>query len=81
MKRAVPKTTPTSRRSLGSRCPSKSQACSAVGERSFAEITPGLQNNLHRWHDPTPGLWLNEDPIGDEGSDENLHKYVGRQDG
>jgi len=32
-----------------------------------------LQNNLHRWYDPTPGRWLSEDPIA---SDLNLYRYV-----
>jgi len=35
-----------------------------------------LQNNLHRWYDASVGRWLSEDPIGFEGGDENLHRYV-----
>jgi RHS repeat-associated protein len=36
----------------------------------------GLQNNLHRWYDPTIGRWLSEDPIGFKGGDHNLYRYV-----
>ena len=37
----------------------------------------GLQNNLHRWYDPTVGRWMSEDPIGFEGKDGNPYAYVG----
>jgi RHS repeat-associated protein len=37
----------------------------------------GLQNNLNRWYDAEVGRWLNEDPIGFEGGDANLCRYVG----
>jgi RHS repeat-associated protein len=43
--------------------------------RLFDEAT-GLQNNLHRWYDPTIGRWLSEDPIGFKGGDHNLYRYV-----
>ena len=36
----------------------------------------GLQNNLHRWYDAEIGRWLSEDPIGFEGGDANLYRYV-----
>jgi RHS repeat-associated protein len=41
------------------------------------DATTGLQNNLHRWYDPTVGRWLSEDPIGFAGGDANLYRYVG----
>ena len=44
---------------------------------SADDLVVGLQNNLCRHYDPTPGSWLSEDPIGFEGGDENLRKYVG----
>lgn len=31
----------------------------------------------NRWMDPTIGRWISEDPIGFDGEDENLHRYVG----
>ncbi len=37
-----------------------------------------LQFNCHRHYDPTPGQWLSEEPIGWEGLDENLRRYVGK---
>ena len=37
----------------------------------------GLQNNLQRWYDPQTGRWASEDPIGFEGGDANLYRYVG----
>ncbi|MBP3692879.1 MAG: RHS repeat-associated core domain-containing protein [Thermoguttaceae bacterium] len=35
-----------------------------------------LQNNINRWYDATVGRWLSTDPIGFEGSDTNLYRYV-----
>jgi RHS repeat-associated protein len=35
-----------------------------------------LQNNLNRWYDPAIGRWMSADPIGFEGSDANLYRYV-----
>jgi RHS repeat-associated protein len=43
--------------------------------RLFDDAT-GLQNNLHRWYDPTIGRWLSEDPIGFTAGDANLFRYV-----
>jgi RHS repeat-associated protein len=43
----------------------------------FFEIHTGLQNNLHRWYDPTLGRWLSEDPGGFAMGDANLYRYVG----
>ena len=43
--------------------------------RLFDEAT-GLQNNWHRWYDPTVGRWLSEDPIGFRAGDANLSRYV-----
>ena len=37
----------------------------------------GLQNNLNRWYDSKTGSWVSEDPIGFNGSDANLYRYVG----
>lgn len=39
----------------------------------------GLQNNLNRWYDAALGKWLSEDPIGFEGGDANLGRYVGNE--
>ena len=36
-----------------------------------------LQNNLNRWYDFRVGRWLSEDPIGFNGGDGNLYRYVG----
>ena len=36
-----------------------------------------LQNNINRWYDATIGRWLSQDPIGFEGNDTNLYRYVG----
>ena len=35
-----------------------------------------LQNNINRWYDATVGRWLSADPIGFEGNDTNLYRYV-----
>lgn len=35
-----------------------------------------LQYNRARWYDPTIGRWTTEDPIGFEGGDANLYRYV-----
>ena len=35
-----------------------------------------LQNNINRWYDATIGRWLSVDPIGFEGNDTNLYRYV-----
>ena len=35
-----------------------------------------LQNNINRWYDATIGRWLSIDPIGFEGNDTNLYRYV-----
>ena len=36
-----------------------------------------LQNNVNRWYDSITGRWLSTDPIGFEGNDTNLYRYVG----
>ncbi len=36
----------------------------------------GLQWNINRWYDPKVGRWISEDPIGFEGKDWNLVRYV-----
>ncbi|MDO4575232.1 MAG: RHS repeat-associated core domain-containing protein [Planctomycetia bacterium] len=41
------------------------------------DTSTALQNNINRWYDATMGRWLNPDPIGFEGSDANLYRYVG----
>ena len=35
-----------------------------------------LQNNINRWYDASSGRWLCTDPIGFEGNDTNLYRYV-----
>ncbi len=40
------------------------------------DATTGLQNNLHRWYDPTVGRWLSEDPIGFAAGDANMYRYI-----
>ncbi|MGB4727484.1 MAG: RHS repeat-associated core domain-containing protein [Thermogutta sp.] len=35
-----------------------------------------LQNNLNRWYDARVGRWLSEDPLGFDGGDSNLYRYV-----
>ena len=35
-----------------------------------------LQNNVNRWYDSTTGRWVSTDPIGFEGNDTNLYRYV-----
>ncbi len=39
----------------------------------------GLQWNINRWYDPAVGRWISEDPIGFEGKDTNLARYVGNR--
>ena len=41
------------------------------------DIDAQLQNNVNRWYDATVGRWLSTDPIGFEGNDTNLYRYVG----
>jgi RHS repeat-associated protein len=36
-----------------------------------------LQWNINRWYDANVGRWISEDPIGFEGKDTNLVRYVG----
>ena len=35
-----------------------------------------LQNNINRWYDATTGRWLSTDPIGFNGNDTNLYRYI-----
>jgi len=35
-----------------------------------------LQNNINRWYDALISRWLSVDPIGFEGNDTNLYRYV-----
>jgi hypothetical protein len=35
-----------------------------------------LQWNINRWYDSKVGRWMSEDPIGFEGVDRNLYRYV-----
>ncbi|WP_158545443.1 RHS repeat domain-containing protein [Bremerella cremea] len=44
--------------------------------RYFDEAT-GLQYNTNRWYNAQLGRWMSQDPIGFEGGDENLYRYVG----
>jgi RHS repeat-associated protein len=41
------------------------------------DVATGLQWNLNRWYVSTLGVWLSEDPIGFDGADTNLTRYVG----
>jgi RHS repeat-associated protein len=38
--------------------------------------TSDLQWNINRWYDSNAGRWMSEDPIGFEGCDDNLYRYV-----
>ncbi|MDO4584597.1 MAG: RHS repeat-associated core domain-containing protein [Planctomycetia bacterium] len=38
-----------------------------------------LQNNINRWYDAAIGRWLSTDPIGFNGNDTNLYRYVGNR--
>ncbi|MDO4551383.1 MAG: LamG-like jellyroll fold domain-containing protein [Planctomycetia bacterium] len=40
------------------------------------DVSTQLQNNINRWYDATIGRWLTTDPIGFEGNDTNLYRYV-----
>ena len=40
------------------------------------DTATNLQNNINRWYDATIGRWLSVDPIGFEGNDTNLYRYV-----
>jgi RHS repeat-associated protein len=42
----------------------------------YRDALTGLQYNHARWYDPKIGRWLSEDPIGFEGGDANLSRYV-----
>ncbi len=60
----------------------------AGGARSAIKFTgryfdteTGLQWNLNRWYDAKTGRWLSQDPIGFEGGDANLYRYVGNDPG
>ncbi|MCZ2074442.1 MAG: hypothetical protein LC130_05505 [Bryobacterales bacterium] len=60
----------------------------AGGARSAIKFTgryfdteTGLQWNLNRWYDAKTGRWLSQDPIGFEGGDGNLYRYVGNDPG
>ena len=35
-----------------------------------------LQNNVHRWYDVFIGRWASEDPVGFDGGDANVYRYV-----
>jgi RHS repeat-associated protein len=41
------------------------------------DLTTGLYQMGQRWYDPRTGRWLSEDPIGFDGGDPNLYRYVG----
>ena len=40
------------------------------------DTSTALQNNINRWYDSTVGRWLSTDPIGFEGNDNNLYRYI-----
>src|SRR5262249_49973448 len=43
--------------------------------REFDRVT-GLQYNRARYYDSTTGRWTTQDPIGFDGGDSNLYRYV-----
>ena len=43
--------------------------------KMFDDAT-ALQWNINRWYDANVGRWISEYPIGFEGEDENLYRYV-----
>ena len=43
--------------------------------REFDSAT-GLQYNRARYYDPTIGRWTSQDPLGFDGGDANLYRYV-----
>jgi RHS repeat-associated protein len=55
----------------------------ATGERPLFRYTgklfddaTALQWNINRWYDAEVGRWISEDPIGFEGGDYNVYRYV-----
>ena len=42
----------------------------------YFDTNTNLQNNLNRWYDVTTGKWISVDPIGFDGGDVNLYRYV-----
>ena len=40
------------------------------------DTNTNLQNNINRWYDAAIGRWLSTDPIGFNGNDTNLYRYV-----
>ncbi|MBR0191320.1 MAG: hypothetical protein IJQ31_04555 [Thermoguttaceae bacterium] len=40
------------------------------------DIDTHLQNNINRWYDADVGRWLSNDPIGFDGNDTNLYRYI-----
>jgi RHS repeat-associated protein len=43
----------------------------------YFDVITNLQWNINRWYDPQTGQWMSEDPIGFNGGDVNLYRYVG----
>ena len=43
--------------------------------REFDSVT-GLQYNRARYYDPAIGRWTSQDPLGFDGGDRNLYRYV-----
>ncbi len=39
----------------------------------------GLQWNINRWYDNKAGRWISEDPVGFNGGDKNIARYVANQ--
>src|SRR5262249_280120 len=46
--------------------------------REFDSAT-GLQYNRARYYDPSIGRWTSQDPVGFDGNDVNLYRYVGNR--
>ena len=40
------------------------------------DVDTHLQNNINRWYDADVGRWLSNDPIGFDGNDTNLYRYI-----
>ena len=45
----------------------------------YIDADTQLQNNVNRWYDSATGRWLSIDPIGFNGNDTNLYRYVGNR--
>jgi RHS repeat-associated protein len=57
-------------------------APASPGVGPFGWAAPGIDadtaflHNVARCYDPTPGRWVDQDPLGFDGDDRNLYSYV-----